>query len=148
MKNAINEIFLTSGRFTFQEILKDVNAKVAEKEREQRFLDIYKAIDAKSSVLYNGKKFKKSDVLQANRKLMFEGVGVLQLQPRHNRSVHVVVVVLSDIMFFLQENNGKYYFVALENRPSIVPAHTLLARERYLASCSTFNFCVIKLAIA
>lgn len=116
--------------FFFQEILKDVNAKVAEKEREQRFLDIYKAIDAKSSVLYNGKKFKKSDVLQANRKLMFEGVGVLQLQPRHNRSVQVVVVVLSDVLFFLQENNGKYYFVALENRPSVVPAHTLLARER------------------
>ena len=118
-----------------QEILKDVNAKVAEKEREQRFLDIYKAIDAKSSVVYNGKKFKKSDVLQANRKLMFEGLGVLQLQPRHNRSVQVVVVVLSDILFFLQENNGKYYFVALENRPSVVPAHTLLARERYV-QCS------------
>ena len=88
-------------------------------------------MDARSHVTHDGKKFKKSDVLQANRKLMFEGLGVLQLQPRHNRSVQVVVVVLSDILFFLQENNGKYYFVALENRPSVVPAHTLLARERY-----------------
>ncbi len=96
-------------------ILKDINARVAEKERERRFLDIYKAIDAKSSVVFNGKKFKKSDVLQSGRKLMFEGVGLLQ-QTRSNRSIPVTVVVLSDILFFLQENNQKYYFVAVEGK--------------------------------
>jgi hypothetical protein len=94
--------------------LKDVNAKVAEKERDARFLEIYKGIDAKSSAMYNGKKFKKSDVLQSTRRLMFEGVCVLQ-QPR-NRSLQVTVVVLSDILFFLQENNQKYYFVTPENK--------------------------------
>ena len=130
-----------------KEIVKDVNAKTKQKDFEQRFLDIYKAIDAKSSVVFNGKKFKKSDMLQANRKLMFEGVGVLQLQPRHNRSVQVVVVVLSDVMFFLQENSGKYYFVALEHRPSVVPTHTLLARERPGAS-STKSLHLISMPVS
>ena len=99
-----------------QDILKDVNSKVAEKEREQRFLEIYKGIDAKSSVMYMGRKFKKSDVLSSSRKLMFEGHGVLQ-QTR-NRNVPVIVVVLSDILFFLQENNQKYYFIAPESKVS------------------------------
>lgn len=138
-----------------QEILKDVNSKVAEKEREQRFLEIYKGIDAKSSVLYQGKKFKKSDVLSSSRKLMFEGTAVLS-RPSPAFSAHangssqngpsssnrsgaavsgqapalVTVVVLSDILFFLQENNGKYYFFAPEGKPSVVAVHTLLARER------------------
>lgn len=35
-----------------KEIVRDVNSIVGEKEREQRFFEIYKAIDAKSSVVF------------------------------------------------------------------------------------------------
>lgn len=135
-----------------QDILKDVNAKVAEKEREQRFLEIYKGIDAKSWVLYQGKKFKKSDILSESRKLMFEGLAVLH-QGR-GRSLPVTVVVLSDILFFLQENSQKYHFTTPEGKvrfifqalasdnfkviqipsvffqPGVIPVHTLIAREK------------------
>ena len=111
-----------------RDILKEVNSRVAEKEREQRFLEIYKGIDAKSSVFFEGKKFKKSDVLSSSRKLMFEGSAVLKSDQK--RSFPVIVVVLSDILFFLNENNGKYYFVAPENKPAVVPVETLLAQEK------------------
>lgn len=67
--------------------------------------------------MYQGRKFKKSDVLSASRKLMFEGHGQL-VQPRSGRAVPVIVVVLSDILFFLQENNQKYYFISPENKVS------------------------------
>ena len=97
-----------------QDILKDVNSKVAEKVHKARLLEIYHKIDAKSNIAYNGKKFKKSDILSENRKLMFEGVGTL-LQAK-NRSILVTVVVLSDIMIFLQESNQKYFFIMPENK--------------------------------
>jgi A-kinase anchor protein 18 len=53
----------------FQEILVEVDAQVAEKERENRKVEIYNKLDAKSFTNFRGqKKFKKSDILSANRK--------------------------------------------------------------------------------
>lgn len=48
-----------------------VDAQVAEKEREDRKLEIYHRIDAKSSTYYydNKTKFKKSDILSKDRRL-------------------------------------------------------------------------------
>ena len=77
-------------------------------------MDIYHKLDAKSNIAYNGRKFKKSDILSANRKLMFEGVGTL-IQAK-NRTILVTVVILSDIMIFLQESNQKYFFIMPENK--------------------------------
>jgi hypothetical protein len=98
----------------FQDILKDINAKVAEKERKQRLFEIYNRVDPKSTLMHNGRKFKKSDILLSDRRLMFEGVATLQ-QSR-NRSLQINVIVLSDILFFLHENNQKFYFITPENK--------------------------------
>ena len=89
---------------------------MAEKERKQRLLDIYNKVDPKSTLTLSGKKFKKSDILLSDRKLMFEGVATLQ-QTR-NRSLQVNVIVLSDILFFLHENNQKLYFISPEGKVS------------------------------
>ena len=77
--------------------------------------------------MHEGKKFKKSDILSENRKLLFEGVGNL-LSPalvppntggKGNRSpapsLPVNILVLSDVVIFLQENNQKYNFVTPES---------------------------------
>ena len=97
--------------------MKDVNARVAEKERKQRLLDIYNKVDPKSTLTLSGKKFKKSDILLSDRKLMFEGVATLQ-QTR-NRNLQVNVIVLSDILFFLHENNQKLYFISPDGKVSL-----------------------------
>jgi A-kinase anchor protein 18 len=52
-----------------KEILVSVNSQVAEKEKEDRKLEIYNRIDAKSYTVHRGMKFKKSDILQGNRSL-------------------------------------------------------------------------------
>ncbi|KAH9645682.1 hypothetical protein HF086_005331 [Spodoptera exigua] len=52
-----------------KEILVDVDNQVAAKEREDRKLEIYHRIDAKSFANFRGRKFKKSDILQGNRSL-------------------------------------------------------------------------------
>lgn len=57
-----------------QSILTEVDSRVAEKEKEDRKLEIYHKIDAKSFTMYRGNKFKKSDILSNNRKLRYDGV--------------------------------------------------------------------------
>jgi A-kinase anchor protein 13 len=121
-------------------ILVDVNGQVAEKERAQRLLEIYNRMDARSSIAHEGRKFKKSDILLEGRKLLFEGLCTLvspALAPgpggRGNRSpgpVLVIVVVLTDVVLFLQENNQKYTFVTPEGKAGALPVHSLIAREK------------------
>ena len=52
-----------------KEILVDVDAKVAEKEKEERRLSIYKKIDVKSFAMFKKAKFRKSDMIDTNRPL-------------------------------------------------------------------------------
>lgn len=74
-------------------------------------------------------KFKKSDVLGNNRTLKFEGTALL-LQGR-TKTTSVVVVVLSDVLFFLAETKDqKYAFFAPDNRAGVVSLQKLLVREK------------------
>lgn len=97
-----------------KEILVEVDAQVAEKEKEDRKLEIYNRIDAKSYTVHRGMKFKKSDILQGNRSLKFEGVAML-MQGKMKMQ-EVMVIVLSDVLFFLQENSHKYTFFTPDNK--------------------------------
>jgi hypothetical protein len=47
----------------------EVDTQVAEKEKEDRKLEIYNRIEAKSFTVHRGHKFKKSDILSKNRRL-------------------------------------------------------------------------------
>lgn len=101
-----------------KEILVEVDSQVAEKEKEDRKLYIYNRIDAKSYTVHRGYKFKKSDILQGNRCLRFEGVAML-MQGRGKMQV-VMVIVLSDVLFFLQESShSKYTFFTPDNKVTI-----------------------------
>lgn len=94
-----------------------MNAQVAEKERKLRLIEIYNKIDAKSATTYRNKKFKKSDLLSSTRRLMFEGVAYLN--HARGKVQLVTVVVLSDVVFFLQESNQKFHFVTQDNKVRI-----------------------------
>ena len=111
-----------------KDIVKDVNSLVATKERAQRLLEIYNKLDPKSALLYNNRKYKKADLMLENRRLMFEGIALLQ--QNRKGSMQVNIIVLSDMLFFLQENNGKFYFASPEGKSSLIPVKTLIAKER------------------
>ncbi|XP_077298047.1 rho guanine nucleotide exchange factor 18 cysts isoform X2 [Arctopsyche grandis] len=111
-----------------KEILVSVDGQVAEKEKEDRKLEIYNRIDAKSYTVHRGLKFKKSDILQGNRSLRFEGLATL-MQGRSKMQM-VLVIVLSDCLFFLQENNNKYSFFTPDNKTGVVSLQKLLVREK------------------
>uniref|UniRef100_A0ABD2XQX9 Rho guanine nucleotide exchange factor 18 n=1 Tax=Trichogramma kaykai TaxID=54128 RepID=A0ABD2XQX9_9HYME len=110
-----------------KDILNEVDTCVADKERTDRKLDIYHKIDPKSCVTYRGNKFKKSDILDSNRNLKFEGTAWL-MQGR-NKMVPVVVVCLTDILFFLT-GEQKYVFFVPDNKAGVVSLQKLLVREK------------------
>lgn len=98
-----------------KDILVEVDSQVAEKLKEDRKLEIYNKIEAKSYTVHRGYKFKKSDILQGNRALRFEGVATL-MQGRMKMQV-VMVIVLSDVLFFLQESSpNKYTFFTPDHK--------------------------------
>nr|XP_034826159.1 rho guanine nucleotide exchange factor 18 [Maniola hyperantus] len=111
-----------------KEILVDVDNQVAAKEREDRKLEIYHRIDAKSFANFRGRKFKKSDILQGNRSLKFEGVSTL-MQGRSKMQT-LLVIVLTDVLFFLHDNNNKYTFFTPDNKTGVVSLWKLLVREK------------------
>ncbi|XP_037877176.1 A-kinase anchor protein 13 isoform X1 [Bombyx mori] len=111
-----------------KEILVDVDNQVAAKEREDRKLEIYHRIDAKSFAHFRGRKFKKSDILQGTRSLKFEGVATL-MQGRSKMQT-LLVIVLSDVLFFLHDNNNKYTFFTPDNKTGVVSLVKLLVREK------------------
>ncbi|XP_022127697.2 rho guanine nucleotide exchange factor 28 isoform X1 [Pieris rapae] len=111
-----------------KEILVDVDNQVAAKEREDRKLEIYHRIDAKSFANFRGRKFKKSDILQGNRSLKFEGVATL-MQGRSKMQT-LMVIVLTDVLFFLQDNNNKYTFFTPDNKTGVVSLCKVLVREK------------------
>ena len=86
-------------------------------------------IDAKSHAIYRDIKFKKSDILSSNRSLKFEGTAYL-MQGR-GKMTPVVVVVLSDVLFFLAETRDqKYAFIVPDNKAGVVSLQRLLVREK------------------
>lgn len=60
---------LEEAKWLIKKILDEVNACVAERNKEDRRLDIFKRIDAKSTIMFKNTKFRKSDIMDMNRKL-------------------------------------------------------------------------------
>lgn len=68
-ENPVEQEKLQRANALVKEILVEVNARVAEKENDDRRLYIFKRIDAKSSTFFKKDKFKKSDIIGSDRKL-------------------------------------------------------------------------------
>ncbi|GFT08559.1 rho guanine nucleotide exchange factor 28 [Nephila pilipes] len=111
-----------------KEIVAQVNAAVAEKDREARLLEIYNRIDAKSTAFFRKKKFKKSDLLSDGRKLRYEGT--LEWKSARGKVIDVHLIILSDVLVLLQENNQKYTFASLDNKAAVISLPKLLLREK------------------
>lgn len=128
-------------------ILRQVNASVDDKEKEDRKFEIYNRqvstniglmsilfnesnyfrIDAKSFATYRGAKFKKSDIMR--RSLKYEGTA--HLMQGRGKMATVVVIVLSDVLFFLAETRDqKYVFFVPDNKAGVVSLQKLLVREK------------------
>ncbi|XP_074651891.1 uncharacterized protein LOC141906481 isoform X3 [Tubulanus polymorphus] len=110
-------------------ILAEVDKQVEAFEKSQRFLDIYNKLDARSFAWFKKeRKFKKSDILSNNRKLLHEGL--INWKTARGKLTEVLAVIITDVMFFLQENNQKYTFFSQDGKSAVIPLYRLLVREK------------------
>ncbi|GFR03629.1 a-kinase anchor protein 13 [Trichonephila clavata] len=119
---------LNKALVNIKEIVEQVNTAVAEKDREARLLEIYNRIDAKSTAFFRRKKFKKSDLLSDGRKLRYEGT--LEWKSARGKVIEIHMIILSDVIVLLQENNQKYTFASLDNKAAVISLPKLLVREK------------------
>lgn len=122
---------LETAKQLVKDILQVVNSYVADRNMEDRHMDIYKRIDAKSTIEYRGAEFRKSEVTRMDRRLKFEGQATLVMAaPRNSKQneVPVTVMVLTDVLIFLRETSQKYTFFAPDNKAGVVSLQKLLMR--------------------
>ena len=84
---------------------------MAEKERAQRLLEIYNRMDARSHVVHDGKKFKKSDILQV--RLIFVTQEGKNFLPTGFASSDFLLTGSAANMFFLSQEGRKLLFEGL-----------------------------------
>ncbi|ELU18663.1 hypothetical protein CAPTEDRAFT_209220 [Capitella teleta] len=111
-----------------REVLTFINAQVDAHEKKQRLIDIYHKMEVRSFGMLKGSKFRKSDLLSSNRKLLYEGS--IKWMSARGKSAEVLAVILSDVMFFLAESNQKYSFFTHDNKASVISLSKLLVREK------------------
>ncbi|KAJ8029004.1 Rho guanine nucleotide exchange factor 18 [Holothuria leucospilota] len=109
-------------------ICNEVDLQVEEHEKWQRLIDIYNKIEARATApMKNGKKFKKSDLLSNNRKFIKEGE--LFWKSARGRLTEVHVVIISDLLLLLSENNQKYTFASQDSKPPVISLENLMVRD-------------------
>lgn len=116
-ENLIELNELEQGLANVRRLLFEVDLQVAEKEKETRLLQLYNRIDAKSTAQLAGKKFRKSDLLCNGRKLQFETM--CSYQSSRSRAIDCTLIILSDVLVFLQDTNQKYHFFSPDNKVSV-----------------------------
>lgn len=111
-----------------KELLQSIDDRVHEQERIQRLREIYEGFDPRATTLYKGRKFKKSDISTHGRKLVKEGT--IGYKSARGKVAEATMVVLTDLIFFMQEQNGKYTFFSQDNKSCAIPLFELLVREK------------------
>ncbi|CAG0905166.1 unnamed protein product, partial [Cyprideis torosa] len=105
-------------------LLININTHVAVKEKAVRLGEIYEKFDTRSSAIYLGQKFKKTDLEE--RTLVFEGMG--SLSTTRGKQIEVIFIVMNDVAFFLTETNGKFAFYTSE--VPVVSLQQVIVREK------------------
>ncbi|XP_063434226.1 rho guanine nucleotide exchange factor 28-like isoform X7 [Mytilus trossulus] len=111
-----------------KELLQGIDEHVDAYELKRRLSEIYQKLDSKSFATYKNRKFKRSDIYANNRSLLYDG----QVHMRSARGKHteVICVVLTDLIFFLQDVNGRYNFHSQDDKSCVIPLFELLVREK------------------
>ncbi|XP_065133110.1 rho guanine nucleotide exchange factor 18-like [Paramisgurnus dabryanus] len=114
------------------ELLKDtiakVNIPVDEFENAARLRDLSNKLEPKSQVkMAHGRVFRREDMLQGDRRLLYEGM--LNWRSTSNKSKDVLVLLLSDVLLLLLEKDQRLTFASLDNQPPVIPLQKLTVHE-------------------
>ncbi|XP_017772722.1 PREDICTED: rho guanine nucleotide exchange factor 2-like isoform X2 [Nicrophorus vespilloides] len=119
-----NKSDLNSVHDSIKDILFDVNQQIEEQQNALRKVEICHKLDDKSYTIYKGHQFSKFDMQAEHRKLIFEGEATL------NDKALIRIVVLSDLIVFLREVNGRYELFMPENKIGAFGLDRVLVRKK------------------
>uniref|UniRef100_A0A3B3CU62 PH domain-containing protein n=1 Tax=Oryzias melastigma TaxID=30732 RepID=A0A3B3CU62_ORYME len=123
-----------------KELISSVDQEVLELDRTRRLQEIQARLDPRAlAEVQEGGVFRAGELLR--RKLLHEGTLLWKVQG--SRMKDVQVLLMSDILVFLQEKDQKFTFAALDKSP-VVSLNNLIVRDianqergMYLISAST-----------
>nr|XP_044994050.1 rho guanine nucleotide exchange factor 2 isoform X4 [Jaculus jaculus] len=108
-----------------KELLSNVDQDVHELEKGARLQEIYNRTDARAQAPVPGKgPFGREELLR--RKLVHDGC--LLWKTATGRFKDVLMLLMTDVLVFLQEKDQKYIFPALD-KPSVVSLQNLIVRD-------------------
>ncbi|XP_062898018.1 rho guanine nucleotide exchange factor 2-like isoform X2 [Mobula hypostoma] len=109
-----------------KEVIASVDTEVHECERRFRLQDVCSRMDSRASAaMHNGQHFQRDDL--ARRKLVHDGFVLWKTAT--GRFKDVQVLLLTDVLIFLQEKDQRYSFPALDNKPAVIPLQKLIVRD-------------------
>lgn len=116
---------LTTALGLVKELLSNVDQDVHELEKEARLQEIYNRMDPRAQTPVPGKgPFGREELLR--RKLIHDGC--LLWKTAAGRFKDVLMLLMTDVLVFLQEKDQKYIFPALD-KPSVVSLQNLIVRD-------------------
>ncbi|KAH0515204.1 Rho guanine nucleotide exchange factor 2 [Microtus ochrogaster] len=116
---------LTAALGLVKELLSNVDQDVHELEKGARLQEIYNRMDPRAQTPVPGKgPFGREELLR--RKLIHDGC--LLWKTAAGRFKDVLLLLMTDVLVFLQEKDQKYIFPALD-KPSVVSLQNLIVRD-------------------
>ncbi|NXV76841.1 ARHGI factor, partial [Atlantisia rogersi] len=117
---------LTQALSLIKDTITHVDAMVNECEKGQRLKEIMHKMEPKSTwKCKNGLIFRKDDVGQ--RRLLLDGM--LYWKAASGRLKDVLAVLLTDVLFLLQEKDQKYTFASVDSKSPVISLQKLIVRE-------------------
>ncbi|XP_067271766.1 rho guanine nucleotide exchange factor 18-like isoform X2 [Pseudorasbora parva] len=105
-----------------------VDAHVNLYEKEARLREIASKMEPKSlGKIKDGRVFRKEDLSQGRRKLLYEGM--VNWKAASGRLKDILAVLLNDVLVLLQEKDQRYVFSTVDNKPSVISLQKLIVRE-------------------
>uniref|UniRef100_A0A8C1MHT6 Rho/rac guanine nucleotide exchange factor (GEF) 18b n=1 Tax=Cyprinus carpio TaxID=7962 RepID=A0A8C1MHT6_CYPCA len=111
-----------------KDVIVQVDAQVSLYEKEARLRDIASKLESKSlGKIKDGRVFRKEDLSQGRRKLLFEGM--VNWKAASGRLKDILALLLTDVLVLLQEKDQRYVFSTVDNKPSVISLQKLIVRE-------------------
>ncbi|KAM9405568.1 rho guanine nucleotide exchange factor 2 isoform 4-T5 [Salvelinus alpinus] len=107
-----------------RDLLSSVDQQVAELERTQRLQEIRARLDPRAQAEVRGGVFRGGELLR--RTLLHEGT--LLWKTQGSRLKDVQVLLMTDILVFMQEKDQKYFFPCID-KPAVLSLKNLIVRD-------------------
>ncbi|XP_026091431.1 rho guanine nucleotide exchange factor 18-like isoform X3 [Carassius auratus] len=105
-----------------------VDSQVNLYEKEARLREIVSKMEPKSlGKIKDGRVFRKEDLSQGRRKLLYEGM--VNWKAASGRLKDILALLLTDVLVLLQEKDQRYVFSTVDNKPSVISLQKLIVRE-------------------